>query len=313
MNERQWLIVDTTGGEYARFSKIAPSERPIPGAVHKVALAGKPTFTDVLQAYARETGENLGELAPLFCIAGAASGETISFARANWTVTRAGLSTLFGTRVRVINDVVAMAWGAQSDRARIAALRGARAQPDFKRPGRMIMLFVGDGVGAAIVDIDRDGRRRVMETEAGHLEFAAHNERELRIAEKRRGDQSQTSWEQMLTLGKDDALWDGFTELRALDRERMLGEWFGRYVVGLVHAYGAWDGAILAGPRVASLTGAGSKTSFDGAFVKRRTFQRLVMQAPVWTVSQDDPILTGGAALMAIRAAEGRGSEASPI
>ncbi|MCM8557528.1 glucokinase [Sphingomicrobium sediminis] len=305
MSERHWLIIDTSASEGIRFSKVAPSDRPQLGPVHTVATEGQPTFTDVLQTYARQTGESLSNLEPLLCIAGAASGEMISLVRSNWTITRGGLSSLFGCRVRVINDVVARAWGVQSGLARVNSLRGSKPQPDFKSPGRMAMLFVGGGVGAAIVDIDREGYQRVLETESGHMDFAATTERELKVADAVKSTHSHVSWEQMLTLTRDDPAWNACPEMRDLERDKAMGEMLGRYITNLIHAHGAWNGVMLTGPRVASMTGGAAKIAFDGAFTHRRQFQRLMMQTPVWTVDQAESVLNGGAALMAVRSKEG--------
>ncbi|MCJ7421675.1 glucokinase [Sphingomicrobium astaxanthinifaciens] len=305
MDQRNWLVIDTSAAAGIRFSEVVPSSRPVLGPVHTVSPEGKPTFTDVLQAYARETGRDLGKLDPLLVIAGAASGEMISLTRSNWTITRAGLASLFGTRVRIINDVVAMGWAATNSTSRAALVRGTKPAPDFTSPGRMAMVYVGGGVGAAIIDIDREGYQRVMETEIGHMDFAPQSERELKLAEARRGSFSQTSWEAMLTTERNDECWGAFPEMRELERDRMLGEWFGRFLANLVHAQGAWNGVMLAGPRAAQLTTGSAKIAFEGAFTKRRQFQRLLLQVPVWSMSQSEAVLSGGAALMAVRAAQG--------
>lgn len=305
MTDRKWLIVDASPAGAMRFCEVIPSDTPLLGRVHSIRTEGLATFTDALQRFASETSNRLGDFEPLIAIAGAASGDRITLARSNWTITRAGLSSLFGTRVRIVNDVVAMAWGAQALNARLSSIRGGRARPDWTQPGRLAMLFVGDGVGAAIVDVDRDDARRVMETESGHLDFAPVSERELKIAEARRDAHQQASWEQMVTIDAHDPLWKDFSELRDTDRARLAGEWLGRLSVNLLHAHGAWDGLLLTGPRAGALTSGSARIAFDGAFTRRRTFQRLVSQVPVWTVEQSEAVLNGGAALMAVRTREG--------
>lgn len=306
MVPRQWLIIDTSHAEGMRFTAVRPSDHPTIGAIHTVRTDGLPTFTDVLQAYARESGNNLAHFDPLLCIAGAASGESITLARSNWTITRTGISALFGTSVRVINDVVAMAWASMGGRSRASAIRGARMSPDFAKPGRMAMVFVGGGVGAAIVDIGRDGRVHILETEAGRMDFAASNERELRLADARRENESYVSWEQMLVTTESDAAWQTLPDVRVEERQRLLGDLFGRYLANLIHAYGAWNGVMLAGPRIAQLSSGNARIAFDGAFTKKRPFGRLLMQTPVWSIDQNEAVLNGGAVLMAIRTREAR-------
>lgn len=298
---RDWLVIDCSVPDRIRFCPIKPSRRPSLGKIHEVATEGKPTFTDALQAFDRETEHRLADFEPLMCIAGATSGRTISLVRSNWTISRDGLDSIFNTRVRVINDVVAQAWAVQGGHARITSLRGMGSAPDFSSHGRMAMLFVGDGLGAALIDIDHDGAIRILETEAGHIDFAAIDAVELDLAKVAKGNKATASWEDMLTLGHDSDVWQKLPPERASDRTRIGASWFARFVQAVIQAQSAWDGVLLTGPSVDSLLRSGS-SGFDGQFLQRRTFQRLLAQTPIWHIQQGDAVLAGGAALMAERA-----------
>ena len=218
---RQWLIVDTSPGDRMRFATAKPSDRPRIEDICEIEIEGLPTFTDALQKYARESGKRLTDHEPVLCMAGAVSGEAVHLSRSNWTITRRGLEAVFDTKVRVINDVVARAWAMRSGLAQVSALRGT-GQPSLVKHGRMLKLLVADGVGAAIVDVNRDGKPRILETESGHLDFAPSNEREEKLAKAIRGNEATVSWEKVLTLPADDEIWQQvLPELASADREKL--------------------------------------------------------------------------------------------
>ena len=109
-----------------------------------------------------------------------------SLVRSRWTISRVGLQAIFGTPPVILNDVAARAWATRSGTANIEPLRGV-GMPSLSRPGRYGMVMVEEGVGAAIVDVDRDAGVRVLETEAGHMDFSPASEREERLAKAVRG------------------------------------------------------------------------------------------------------------------------------
>lgn len=301
---RRWLVVDTSQGKRMRFAQAVPAERPRIENVVDLDVDGMPTFTDCLQAYAREAGVKLSDFDCVLCMAGAVSGEMIHLSRSNWTITRGGLSAVFNSKVRIINDVVARAWSMRSGLAQVAPVRGS-GRPALDQPGRMLKLLVADGVGAAIIDVNRDGKPRILETESGHLDFAPSNEREEKLAKALKGNEPTVSWERMLTLPTDDPVWSqALPEVAASEREKMQAAILGRMVVNLMHAHGAWQGVMLAGTRARKLTEGGNRLGFDGAFIQRRPFSRLVGSAPVWWVDGREAVLTGGAELMAYRMLE---------
>jgi glucokinase len=70
------------------------------------------------------------------------------------------------------------------------------------------MIMVEEGVGAAIVDVNRDAGVRVLETEAGHMDFSPANEREERLAKSVRGVAPVVTWEMILMLDRHDPVWN---------------------------------------------------------------------------------------------------------
>lgn len=296
---RPWLLIEASREGVLRFATVTPSTRPRVNDIHEVEVAGLPTFTDALQRFEREKNVPLTGLQCAMAIAGAASGETISLVRSRWTISRAGLHAIFGTQAVILNDVAARAWATRSGTANIELVRG-NGMPSFSRPGRYAMIMVEEGVGAAIVDCDRDAGVRVLETESGHMDFAPSNEREEKLARAVRGPAAAVSWEKMLMLDRFDAAWaQACPEMLEPERPRLQAALLGRFTVNLMHAFGAWQGTMITGTRAGRMLEAGNRVYFDSSFATRRNFSRLVISAPAWRVDQHEAVLTGAAERLA--------------
>ena len=296
-----WLLVEASSEGVLRFSTVAPSARPRINDIHEVKIAGVPTFTDALQQFERERGVPLRGLQCAMAIAGAASGETISLVRSRWTISRAGLHAVFGTDPVILNDVAARAWATRSGTANIEPLRGV-GMPNLTRPGRYAMLMVEEGVGAAIVDVDRDSGIRVLETESGHMDFSPANEREERLAKAVRGTAATVSWEMILMLDRHDPVWNqACPDLLESERPRLQAALLGRFAINLMHAFGAWQGVMLTGSRAGRMLETANRVYFDSSFATRRNFSRLLIGVPAWRVDQHEAVLTGAAERLAYR------------
>lgn len=296
---RPWLLIEASREGVLRFATVSPSARPRVADIHEVEIAGLPTFTDALQRFERERNVPLGGLQCAMAIAGAASGETISLVRSRWTISRAGLQAIFGTQAVILNDVAARAWATRSGTANIELLRG-NGMPSFTRPGRYGMLMVEEGVGAAIVDCDRDAGVRVLETESGHMDFAPINEREEKLARAVRGASPTVTWEKMLMIDRFDPVWNqACPDMLEPERPRLQAALLGRFAVNLMHAYGAWQGIMITGTRAGRMLEAGNRIYFDSSFTTRRNFSRLVIGSPAWRVDQHEAVLTGAAECLA--------------
>ena len=296
---RPWLLIEASREGVLRFAIVQPSPRPRIGEIFEVEVAGLPTFTDALQKFEREKNVPLTGLQCAMAIAGAASGETISLVRSRWTISRAGLHAIFGTQAVILNDVAARAWATRSGTANLDLLRGS-GTPSFSRPGRYSMLMVEEGVGAAIVDVDRDAGVRVLETEVGHTDFAPISDREERLAHAVRGPAPTISWEKMLMIDRFDPAWaKACPEMLEAERPRFLAALLGRFAVNLMHSYGAWQGVMITGTRAGRMLESANRVHFDSAFTIRRNFSRLVIGAPAWRVDQHEAVLTGAAERLA--------------
>jgi len=232
-------------------------------------------------------------------IAGAASGETISLVRSRWTISRAGLFAFFGTQPVILNDVATRAWATRSGTANVELLRSS-GSPSLDRPGGYGMIMVEEGVGAAIVDVDRDHGVRVLETEAGHTDFSPSNEREERLAKAIQKTGSLVTWEMMLMLDRHDPAWgQACPDLLEAERPRLLAALIGRFAINLMHNFGAWQGMMITGSRAGRILEARNRVYFDSAYATRRNFSRLIIGAPAWRVDQHEAVLTGAAERLA--------------
>ena len=294
-----WLLIEASREGVLRFATVTPSGRPRVNDIHEIEIAGVPTFTDALQRFERERGVPLRGLQCAMAIAGAASGETISLVRSRWTISRAGLHAIFGTDAVILNDVAARAWATRSGTANIDPLRGA-GMPNLSRPGRYGMIMVEEGVGAAIVDVDRESRIRILETESGHMDFSPTNEREERLAKAVRGTAATVSWEMILMLDRHDPIWNqACPDLLEAERPRLQAALLGRFAINLMHSFGAWQGVMLTGSRSGRMLESGNRVYFDSSFATRRNFSRLLIGAPAWRVDQHEAVLTGAAERLA--------------
>lgn len=296
---RPWLLIEASAEGVLRVATALPGERPRLHKVNQLDISGVPTFTDGLQRIEREQGVTLRGTKCAIAMAGATSGEALSLVRSRWTITRSGLAAIFEQPVIVLNDVASRAWAIRSGSATIVNVRGT-GMPAFDTPARYAMVMVEEGVGAAIVDCDRTGRMRVLETEAGHTDFAPVNEAEFRLAAALKGTAPAASWEKMLMLDRNDPVWaSACPQVLDRDRTRMQAEWLGRFSVTLAHAFGAWNGVMLTGSRGNRIVEAGSRAAFDSSFIGRRNFARLIAGCAVWRVDQHEAVLTGTAERLA--------------
>jgi glucokinase len=296
---RPWLMIDASQEGVLRFATATPSARPNPQNIRQMDIQGVPTFTDALQRFERESGIPLRGLHCTMAVTGATSGETLSLVRSRWTITRSGLEAVFGQPVTIINDVAARAWAIRSGTATTETLRGVGA-PDLVRTGRYIMVNVEEGVGAAVINVDQSGMISIIETEAGHMDFPACSDNEHALSRGARGLAPYTSWEKMLLLDRQSQAWNlGCSEVTDRERPRMIANILGRFVVNLMHAYGAWQGTMIVGTRGARLLESANRSAFEAAFADRRNFTRLIIGSPVWRVEQREAVLIGAAECLA--------------
>lgn len=300
--DEPWVLIDASRAGEIAFAVADPSPHPILGRTVTYRSDELPTFTDALLRFERETGIALDRAHSVVTIAGAIAGNTVAIARSRWAISRGGLAGLFGRPATIINDVVAQAWSALAAAPVHRPLRAA-APFDLSAAGRRVLITVDAGVGAALIDIDETGIARVLDTEAGHAGFAPADEEEDRLLAALRRTAGPTSWERVLTLSPDDAVWTAaLPRSGRAERLTRLARLQGSFAGDLTLAYGAWAGVMMTGARVA--VDPAARAAFDAGFLGKRAFRRLLTEAPCWKLEGQDHGLRGGASLLARRVTE---------
>ncbi|MGC6401027.1 glucokinase [Sphingomonas sp. FW199] len=260
------------------------------------AMADLPTLTDALMRYERETGRPLTGASAAIAIIGATHGDTIAIARGRWMITRSGLQSIFRSDPQIINDVAVHAWAAIGGHGvRFEALSRNSGDPVMTQQGRWLVTHIDFGVGLAVIDVDRTGTVRMLETEMGHCGFPPESDEDDALARSLRArSRRSATWENVLALSHDDAAWSvpGLPAGRA-ERLTILARAMGRFARDAVLAHGAWSGILLMGRRVGEMTGAGLAECFNAGFDATPKFQRLINLTPRWRLSGHDLAMEG--------------------
>ncbi len=289
MAERGLLIDASAQGEL-RLALIAPGEALTAAETHRYDARELLTFTDALIRFERETGVSLLGKTGVLAVAGATTGNILSIARSSWVISRSGLSALFGRPVAVFNDVAAQAW-ATLDGIEVRQQFHGSTEPMSGNPGCSALLTIDEGVGAALINVDRAGHVTVIETELGHTEFTITDAADEALCASLGVSSEQPSWEDVLLAA---FVGHGATGETLASRARLVG----RFVGNATLAFGAWNGVMVAGRHAVKLAQPGAQLPFMQGYHMRRRFRRQLDAAPSWIVHQHDPVMTGLAKLL---------------
>lgn len=169
------ILIADLGGTHLRFA-LTDGET----ARHEVSMAGDrfATLDDAVAAYLDGLGQEDRPERAIFAVAGPSDARTMVFTNRDWTVPVAPLRSRFGLQqLAVVNDFAAVAYAlphlTPADTRTIGAERTAR-------PGPMVAVGPGTGLGVGLVVPDRGGIR-VIPGEGGHATLAAQNGLEDRV------------------------------------------------------------------------------------------------------------------------------------
>lgn len=293
--DRNRAIVAEIYGSGAHFV-VADATGLRLNTVWNVTSAEQPTFTGALQAFASRTKTSSARCALAVCAAGAVRPDVIRITNGSWFVSRTGLSAVTGGEVLLLNDVAAMAWATADAPKHSCKPIGAYLAPSGGRP--QVILWAGSGVGAAA--LVRAGNRvvRVIDTEAGHVSFAAATPEEWAVSEQLRRMQGHCSAERMIGLSDSPSTrieLPAGTECKDLQLAALAS-----LAGDLVLAYAAWDGVFLAGKTAERLLDGGRAAKFRGRFAEKGRIRKLLDATPIWLLSERYLALRG--AFAALRA-----------
>jgi glucokinase len=136
------------------------------------------SFTDIVDAFARDTGVALTIDAVAVGVAGPVVGTRAALTNITWDISADEIAARLGTaRVGLLNDLEAMANSVEVLTAdEVVLLQEGVARGD----GNAAMIAAGTGMGQAYLH-RVNGRLRPVPSEGGHADFAARTDREIEM------------------------------------------------------------------------------------------------------------------------------------
>jgi glucokinase len=311
-----WLVADI-GGTNARLAHLHRD-----GTIAQRRTLANDAFADLdelLDAYRNELRGELGTppsrlLLALALPVGGDADTALVFTNRPWRVCASGLARRFALdHVAIVNDFVAAAAGSVAPHAAPATVLRA----GVPHLGARVVLGPGTGLGVAGVLDPAEGTpgahgvARIVDSEAGHMTFAAcddDSQRVLRAAQARWG---RVSWERILCgggLAWLDAFWRGsdraeppaqvVARARGGDADALAAiGWFtsalGTFAGDVCLALRAFGGVTLTGGVLAHLAGLFDRERFLASFVAKGRFAAALSDVPCAHAEVDALALAG--------------------
>lgn len=155
------------------------ASRPRPIVVKGFSTPAFPDLTSMISEFADDAltcGHSVSSAC--FGVAGPVMGRTATLTNVPFTIDAGAVSRIFSVpRVRLLNDLVAMAWSLRVLRTDEAVvLQEGIARPD----GHLALMAAGTGFNEALV-LQDGGRFIPTAAESGHSDWAPRNEREIAV------------------------------------------------------------------------------------------------------------------------------------
>jgi glucokinase len=172
------------------------SGRPRSLGVFTYPTATYGSFTEILDAFARDIGRPLVIAAAAAGVAGPVVDARARLTNIDWDVNADEISDFAGTsRVKLVNDLEAMA--ASTDALtpdEIVVLQEGLSHPD----GNAVVIAAGTGLGEAYLHRVA-GRLLPVPSEGGHADFAARTDREIELLRTLRAEYGRAEVEHVLS------------------------------------------------------------------------------------------------------------------
>lgn len=176
------------------FERGDPRPRPI--ATHTYLTNAFNSFTEILDAFARDVNRSFTVDTAVAGVAGPVVGNTARLTNIAWEVTAAELARRFGTAcVCLLNDLEALANSADLlTTDELAVLQNGVPRTD----GNAVVIAAGTGLGEAYVH-RVNGRLRPFPSEGGHADFAPRTDREIELLRMLRAEYGRAEVEHVLS------------------------------------------------------------------------------------------------------------------
>lgn len=315
------LLADI-GGTNARFA-LADNHRQAPLIVESLRqfqVADFPSLPDAARSYLETMPAAGGRLSSaVFAIAGRIDGDEARITNHPWIISRTATQKALGLdRLRLVNDFAAQAMAIELLTAEDLVVIGSApwAAPS-NQSGTYAVLGPGTGLGVSSL-IVRDGQCVALETEGGHVSFAAGTPEEAAILHCLSRHYGRVSNERLVSGGGlvniHRALCeiDGETAEALRPRDITAGAAggdprcrraievfcavFGAIAGDLALTLGAWDGVFLTGGLVPKLLTELQQSSFRQRFEAKGRFAPAMARVPTVAVVHPHAGLLGAAA-----------------
>jgi glucokinase len=173
------ILSGDVGGTKTLLALFEPAERrPTPVALHTYVTNDYASFTEILNAFARDVRQPFSVTAAAVGVAGPVIAGRARLTNVAWDIAADEITARFGTtQVALLNDLEAMANSVEvlaSDE--FVSLQDGVLRTD----GNAVVIAAGTGLGQAY--LHREGRHlRPVASEGGHADFAARTDREIEL------------------------------------------------------------------------------------------------------------------------------------
>jgi glucokinase len=191
------ILAADVGGTKTLLALFEPAERrPRPVALHTYVTLDHPSFTHMLDAFARDVGRPFTVTAAAAGVAGPVIGGRATLTNVPWDVAASELTARFDTtHVALLNDLEAMAACVEVlEPNEIATLQDGIRRAD----GNAVVIAAGTGLGQAYLH-RVEGRLRPVPSEGGHADFAARTDREIELVRMLREEYGRAEVEHVLS------------------------------------------------------------------------------------------------------------------
>ncbi|WP_066797762.1 glucokinase [Sphingomonas soli] len=307
-------LVADIGRQSVRFGLTGGDAGLEPRDVRRFMTCDHPTFTSALVAYLTAVGLREARLPSVLAVAGAARGDLINLTGSRWYISLSGVEAVLRAPPRALNECAAnaLALTLLPDSA-FTRLHGPHPRA-VESGGNYLVIGVGTGLGVAALT-SAGGRITPVQSEAGHMNFAAVTPDERKFADFCAKKRHAPDVEMLLSapglLLAYEALSDGHKLARPEDVTRAIGrdpvatavvrmftQHLGSFAGDLAMAFGAWDGVFFTGAIARALQSQLAEPDLRHRMESKAAFRRQLSEVPLALVNRNDLELLGAAAAL---------------
>jgi len=314
------VLLADVGGTNVRFALADPTraEPLVADSIRRYRVVDFATFTDAALAYLDAIGVKPQH--GVFAFAGQIRDGEVQVTNHVWKVSREDVRADLGfVSLHFVNDFAAMSLSVPLLRATDLRAIGTPPAPALDGLKARTFAVIGPGTGLGVgALLLRDGRPFALETEGGHTSFAPRTDEEIEVLRRLTARFGRVSNERLMCGSGLSNLHEALGEIHGTFEERLppeeitrragTGEPFcvraveafcellGAAAGDFVLAFGAWDGAYLAGGLTPLLLPWLERGGFRRRFEDKGRFADAIVHIPSVAILHPDAGLLGAAA-----------------